>query len=175
MSKCFTESEQKKAVIELEVLAIHFIIRQFRRYVYHRPLVYFFNLKDKSSKLSPIRLELSEYNFNVEYIRGRDNVGADALSRISISYLKIKENQVLAVTTRSKSKNKLIKQIEQVQPVSDCDILQVYYKYSHQFSRNIARIRTEIIDHDEHYIKLRIQFYRKCSKLLSVDSEFVNA
>ena len=99
--KCFTESEQKEHIIELELLITHFAIRRFRPYVSgtyfmvrleHRPLVYLFNLKGSSSKLSPIRLELSEYNCNVEDLRERDNVGADALSRISIGDLKVEEN-----------------------------------------------------------------------------------
>ena len=35
-------------------------------------------MKDPSSRLTQIRLELSEYNFTVEYIKGKDNVGPDA-------------------------------------------------------------------------------------------------
>ena len=84
--------EQKKPIIEQELLAIHFAISQFCPYIYgmefvvgtdHRPLVYLFNLKYQSSKLTKIRLQMSEYNFSIEYIKDKDNVGEDASSRIS--------------------------------------------------------------------------------------------
>lgn len=96
-SKRFTKGESNKPTIEQELIAIHFGIKHFRPYVYgsqfivksdHRPLVYLFGLKDPSSKLTRIRLELEEYVFIVEHIRGKDNAGADALSRISIQDLK---------------------------------------------------------------------------------------
>jgi len=35
-----------------------------------------------------MRLELEEYNFTVEYLKGKDNYLADALSRITITDLK---------------------------------------------------------------------------------------
>lgn len=86
-SKAFNRAEQKKPTIEQELIAIFFAITQFRPYVYgnefvvktdHRPLVYLFNMKDPSSKLTNIRLKLAEYNFVIEHIKGKNNVGADA-------------------------------------------------------------------------------------------------
>jgi len=35
-----------------------------------------------------MRLELEEYNFTVEYLKGKDNYVADALSKITITELK---------------------------------------------------------------------------------------
>lgn len=96
-SKTFTKGEANKATIEQELIAIHFAINYFRPYIYgtefivksdHRPLIYLYGLKDPSSKLTRIRLELEEYNFIVEHIKGTDNVGADALSRMSSDALK---------------------------------------------------------------------------------------
>ena len=52
-SKAFTASEKKKPIIELELLAIYFVINQCRPDLYgtnfkvktdHRPLVYLFNM-----------------------------------------------------------------------------------------------------------------------------------
>jgi len=40
-----------------------------------------------SSKLTRIRLELEKYDFTVEYLKGKDNYVADALSRITIKDL----------------------------------------------------------------------------------------
>lgn len=55
-----------------------------------------------------MRLDIEEYEFSVEYIKGKDNVIADALSRISINqFISIQETaQILRVQTRSTT-NKL--------------------------------------------------------------------
>lgn len=119
-SRSFSKGEKNKTTIEKELLAIYFAIDHFRPYVYgrhfvvksdHRPLVHLFSLKKASSRLTRIRLELEEYDFEVIYIPGRDNVTADALSRIDISVLKelgdTRQNEVsacVAVTTRAQAK-----------------------------------------------------------------------
>lgn len=105
-SKSFTKGESNKPTIEQELIAIHFAIKHFRPYIYgteflvksdHRPLVYLFGLKDPSSKLTRIRLDLEEYNLSVEHIKGKDNVGADALSRMSIDDFKDLNKEVTKV------------------------------------------------------------------------------
>lgn len=61
-------------------------------------------MKNPSSKLTRMRLDLEEYDFEIEYIKGKNNVLADALSRITIEELKdinSKSAQIFAVTTRS--------------------------------------------------------------------------
>lgn len=116
-SKAFNLAEQKKPTIEQELIAIHWAIKHFKAYLYgyffvvksdHKPLVYLFNLKDPSSKLTRLRLELSEYNFVIEHIAGKDNIVADALSRIHIKDI-IKSNNTattsIKVMTRSMSRN----------------------------------------------------------------------
>lgn len=88
-SKSFTKGEQNKSTIEQELIAIHWAIKQFRPYIYgkefvvrsdHRLLVYLFGLKDPSSRLTRVRIDLEEHTFTVKHIAGRDNVCADALS-----------------------------------------------------------------------------------------------
>lgn len=109
-SKAFTKGESNKSTIEQELLAIYYAIKNFRPYVYgtffkikcdHKPLVYLFSLKDPSSRLTRIRLELEEYDFHIEHIKGQNNVAADALSRITIEELKelnVFVHQVLPIT-----------------------------------------------------------------------------
>lgn len=116
-SKSFSKGESNKSTIEQELLAIHFGIKYFRPYVYgtkfvvrsdHKPLTYLFSLKDPTSKLARIRLELADYDFSIEHIKGSDNVAADALSRIDIkTVIKMHDEnaRMLAMTTRGMSKS----------------------------------------------------------------------
>lgn len=102
-SRSFKSGEKNKPPIEKELLAVHFAITQLRPYIYgrhftvksdHKPLAYVYNLKNPSSRLSRLRLDLEEYHFDIEYIKGKDNVIADALSRISIDELEICYNDI---------------------------------------------------------------------------------
>lgn len=93
ISRSFKKRELNKSTIEKELLAIHFAVTYLRPYLFgqhflvrsdHKPLIYLYNLKDPASKLTRIRLELKEYDFTIEHIKGSNNVAADALSRIKI-------------------------------------------------------------------------------------------
>ena len=62
-------------------------------------------MKNPASKLIRIRLELEDYDFEIQHIAGKDNVIADALSRISIEDLKeIYHDNAILVTTRAQLK-----------------------------------------------------------------------
>lgn len=126
-SKAFNPAERKKPIIELELLAIHWGIKHFRPYLYgikflvmsdHKPLIYLFNMVNPSSKLTRIRLDLAEYNFDVNYIKGSENVTADALSRIPIDEFEeichVKFMKVFRMTTRQQTKAAMKKQIENI-------------------------------------------------------------
>jgi len=113
-SRAFTTGESHKAPIEQELIAVQWAINYFRPYVYgkhftvrsdHKPLTYLYSLKNPSSRLTRIRLELEEYDFTIEHIKGKDNSGADALSRIDFKDIKTisNTNQIFRVTTRSQS------------------------------------------------------------------------
>lgn len=70
-------------------------------------MVYLFSMKNPSSKLTRMRLDLEEFDFQIEYIKGNDNVVADALSRLDVEQLKEIQScqtQILAVQTRSMSR-----------------------------------------------------------------------
>lgn len=118
ISRSFNKGEKNKPPIEKQLLAVHFAIMQLRPYIYgrrfivksdHKPLIYLYNLKNPSSRLSRIRLDLEEYDFEIQYVRGRDNVIADALSRITIGELKelSKEAPILAITRSMTQRNSI--------------------------------------------------------------------
>lgn len=152
ISKSFKKGELNKPPIEKELLAVHFAITQLRPYLYgrhftvnsdHKPLIYLYNLKNPSSRLSRIRLDLEEYDFEIQYIRGRDNVVADALSRISIKDLKEShvEAPILAIT-RSMTTNFKKPDIDNNLDRLDSKI-SVYEDFSVGYMRGVPRIQTK--------------------------------
>jgi len=48
-------------------------------------------MTNPSSRLTKFRLTLEEYDFDIEYMRGRDNVTTDALSRVILTSSELKE------------------------------------------------------------------------------------
>ena len=65
-------------------------------------------MKDPSSRLMKFRLTLEEYDFTVEYVKGKDNCAADALSRIKISCEELKDinRKSVNVMTRAQRRKK---------------------------------------------------------------------
>lgn len=93
-SKSLSKHDLNKPTIEKELLAIHWGINFFRPYLYgrdfivvtdHRPLISLFSHKNPSSKMTRIRMDLSDYNFEIQYKKGKINTNADALSRIVLN------------------------------------------------------------------------------------------
>ena len=101
---------------EKELLSIHWAINFFRPYLYgkkfivvtdHGPLVSLFTHKNPSSKLTRIRLDLSDYDFEIKYKQGKINTNADALSRIKIDTDVLKSlipSTDVMITTRAMKK-----------------------------------------------------------------------
>jgi len=91
ISRTLNQSETNYSTIEKELLGIVWACKMFRPYLYgnkftlktdHKPLTWLFSLKDPQSKLVRWRLKLEEYDYEIEYIKGKSNQVADALSRI---------------------------------------------------------------------------------------------
>lgn len=122
-SRVFQKGERNKAIIEKELLAIYHAIKFFKPYVYgtkfevnsdHKPLTYLFTMKNPTSKLVRIRMDLEDFDFEINYVPGHTNFVADALSRISIEDLKNMTNdakKILKMQTRSMTKNKNSKKL----------------------------------------------------------------
>lgn len=91
ISRTLNVHEKNYSTIEKELLAIVWATKHFRPYLYgrkftiktdHRPLIWINNLKEPNSKLQRWKIKLNEFNFDIEYLKGKQNYVADCLSRI---------------------------------------------------------------------------------------------
>lgn len=101
-SRTLSKSEENYSTIEKELLAIVWACKYFRPYLFgnkftlytdHKPLQYIFNLKDPSSKLVRWRLCLEEFDYDIQYRSGKQNVVADGLSRIKCELNELNSTQ----------------------------------------------------------------------------------
>ena len=93
MSKTLDKAQVNYATIEKECLALVWAVQENRRYLYgqrfvvitdHRPLQWLMTKAELTPKLMRWALILQEYDFQIVYGPGKDNVIADALSRLEI-------------------------------------------------------------------------------------------
>ncbi|XP_038207042.1 uncharacterized protein LOC119828829 [Zerene cesonia] len=93
-SRSLNKAENNYSVTEKECLAIVFGTKVFRPYLYghrftivtdHKPLQWLFNCKDPGSRLVRWRLKLEEFEYDIQYKKGKINVNADALSRYPVN------------------------------------------------------------------------------------------
>lgn len=130
-SRGLTPCEVKKSVIEKELLAIHWAIKYFRPILYgrhfiletdHRPLVSLFSQRDPSSKMTRVRLDLEEYDFEIRYKPGKHNV-ADALSRIKMTPAELKL-ALAKINTKNLSDSDLdfLDNVELTAPLTSTDL-----------------------------------------------------
>lgn len=89
-SRTLNPAEQNLSTIEKEMLAITWAVKHFRPYLYgrkftlrtdHKPLQWLHSLKEPNAKLMRWKLLMEEYDYTVEFIKGRSNCVADCLSR----------------------------------------------------------------------------------------------
>lgn len=115
-SRVLNKHERNYSTIEKELLSIVWSVKRFRPYVYgrkfvirtdHKPLIWLHNCSNPCSRLVHWRIDLSDYDYVIEYKSGVTNSNADALSRVVVTN-QVDDNinnRILAVT-RSKTKEK---------------------------------------------------------------------
>jgi hypothetical protein len=92
-SKKLNKHQRNYSTIEKECLALILALQHFEVYigsapspvvVYsdHNPLTFIDKMKNKNQRLLRWSLFLQEYNLNIRHIKGKDNLIADALSRV---------------------------------------------------------------------------------------------
>ena len=94
VSRALTETEQRYSNIERELLAIVFALERLNHYTFgrtitvqsdHQPLksIWKKSIVSASPRLQRLLLlRLAHYDLNIEFLRGKENVIADALSRV---------------------------------------------------------------------------------------------
>ena len=93
MSRALTETEQRYSNIERELLAIVFALERLNHYTFgrtitvqsdHQPLQSIWKklIVSTSPRLQRLLLRLAHYDINIEFLRGKENVVADTLSRV---------------------------------------------------------------------------------------------
>lgn len=95
ISRTLNKAETRYSTIERELLACVYATKMFRPYIFgtafkiytdHLPLTYLKNTSDLGTRLTKLRTKLFEYNCEILYVKGKDNVVADSLSRIPQIY-----------------------------------------------------------------------------------------
>uniref|UniRef100_A0AAG5DT40 RNA-directed DNA polymerase n=1 Tax=Anopheles atroparvus TaxID=41427 RepID=A0AAG5DT40_ANOAO len=88
-SRTLNETESNYSTTEKEALAIIWAVQKYKPYLYgnkftlitdHKPLT-FIKTSTKNSKILRWRLELENFDYDIQYKEGKANVVADALSR----------------------------------------------------------------------------------------------
>ena len=89
-SRKLHDSEKRYATTEKECLAIIWAVQKFHRYLYgvkfvletdHEALAYINHAKLSNSRVMRWAMVLQTYRFVVKVIAGKENIGADLLSR----------------------------------------------------------------------------------------------
>ena len=84
------KAEGKYGITDKEALAVVLACRHFHHYLWgtffeiqtdHQPLTTIFRKPTKSPRVTRWLLEMREYHFKIKYLKGKDNVVADQLSR----------------------------------------------------------------------------------------------
>ena len=92
-SKKFNAHQKNYSTIEKECLALILALQHFEIYVTsshfpivvntdHNPLTFLSKMRNKNQRLLRWSLSLQEFNLDIRHIKGKDNIVADALSRV---------------------------------------------------------------------------------------------
>nr|KYP76696.1 Transposon Ty3-I Gag-Pol polyprotein [Cajanus cajan] len=96
ISRSFNQQQQALSTYEKELLGVMFAVQKWRHYLLpkkftirtdHQSLKYILDQRLSTAFQQKWLIKLMEFDFNIEYKQGRENVAADALSRMNCSAL----------------------------------------------------------------------------------------
>jgi len=113
-SRALTETEQRYAQIEKELLSIVFTLERFRTYVYarhvivetdHKPLlaIHKKTLASAPKRLQRMLLRLQRYDFDLEHVAGSKLILADTLSRAHEQHSGKNDDELAALAEEQQS------------------------------------------------------------------------
>ena len=109
-SKAFTDNERNWHIRDKEAFAFVFALRKFRQYLLgrrfkwftdNRSLTWLHNTRDPRGRYARWLEEIGEFDFSIEYRRGKVNSHADALSRVHICVAQERAVPTLDMVSRS--------------------------------------------------------------------------
>ncbi|KAF0703802.1 Uncharacterized protein FWK35_00034789, partial [Aphis craccivora] len=104
VSRRISSTEENYSAIELELLAIVYVVEQFRMYTYgkyieiwtdHAPLRYLENIKSFSTRIQRLKNKLVDYDYVIKYRKGLLNQVCDAMSRYPVEISSSVNEQVV--------------------------------------------------------------------------------
>ena len=124
-SRTLTDTECRYSNIERELLGVVFGLERLHHYTFgkpitvetdHQPLTSIWKktIATSSPRLQRLLLRLAQYDVHIEYLRGKENVIADALSRVTA----IKTEQTDCSDSLSNIERIPVHQITQIAPAS---------------------------------------------------------
>lgn len=134
-SRTLTKAEKNYAQIEKEMLAIVFACRRFDQYIVgmkikvktdHHPLLSIFKkpLIKAPKRLQQMMMILQRYNIELEFVKGKDNIVADSLSRapVDLKHLAEEEFSRADIFEISAVDENISKKIEDVDVCGDSEV-----------------------------------------------------
>ena len=91
-STTFSPAQRNYSATERELCGLRWAVQHYKTFLYgrffllntdHKPLVYLENMKMVDSRLARTLEDLSEFSFQIRYLPGKENVLADAMSRVA--------------------------------------------------------------------------------------------
>lgn len=141
-SRTLNRTEENYSTIEKELLAIVWGCKNFRPYLFgrkfvlytdHKPLTYACNLKNPNGRLTRWKLSLMEYDYEIKYRPGKQNIVADGLSRIVYECNYNEIDQVSNNATMNSSDNQTVHSAE----TDDTNFIQMTEQPLNAFSNQI--------------------------------------
>ena len=123
--RTLTDTERRYYNIERELLGVVFGLERLHHYTFGKPItvetdhqlltsIWKKTIATSSPRLQRLLLRLAQYDVNIEYLRGRENLIADALSRVTAN----KTDQTDCIDSLSNIERIPVHQITQMAPAS---------------------------------------------------------
>lgn len=188
-SRTLNKTEEKYSATEKEFLAIVWAVKHFRPYIYgrkfklytdHQPLAY--SMSNTNSRIIRGKLALEEFDYEIIYKPGKQNVIADALSRIKLDEINSnpQTQQSMEIDKNSNSSN--TSDLETIHSADDSDDYFIKYTekpintFKNQLIFKIANFDTiafeQIFPKYHRYIIIKPTFNEQ--NILEIFKEYLN-